>query len=138
MKQQLLKECDIKKCDCTTRHHDCSDDKKEEIKPFSPKSDFYKRCMDSLHFYVMHMFDCGLRVHHQDNEQEEEIKDHDDGYDDASVDKQFARILKAINERRQVTLLFTRFRNNTKFNMTADQQNQGINHIVLLYINVQH
>ena len=119
LKKQLLKEVDIKRCDFTTRHHRGNDDEKEEIKPFSPTSDFYKRSMDSLGFYLLHLFDCGLRVHHQNNDDEQEEIKYNDDDDNVSVDKQFARTLKAINERKHLTMSFSRFKTNTKYIIDA-------------------
>ena len=119
-KNKLLQDCDIKKCDCTMRHHNgtiSTEGKQENDGSIDLISNCYKREVDSLHFYVMHLFDCGLRVH---NEYQEEINNDRDN--DGKVDKQFQRILKTINERKEATLLSRRFKNNTKFNLTVKEK----------------
>eukprot|EP01084_Bolivina_argentea_P305059 526947_1 len=73
--------------------------------------------MDSLHFYLFHCYDVGIRTKKQDDkqQQEEEEKKKDDQYFDAA----FSRVNKMISERAHITKQFDRFstRKNGKFNI---------------------
>eukprot|EP01084_Bolivina_argentea_P090682 163351_1 len=75
--------------------------------------------MDSLHFYVFHLFDCGLRtiIGNDIDEDNDEIKQDKQEY----FDVVFARVTKMINDRKYITSSFARFRNNNKFNMAIDK-----------------
>eukprot|EP01083_Nonionella_stella_P095455 268030_1 len=53
--------CEVTKCACSIRHQS-----RETIKQSERSMDvivqFYSQLMDSLHFYLLHLFDCGLRT----------------------------------------------------------------------------
>eukprot|EP01084_Bolivina_argentea_P054605 100134_1 len=99
--------CNIKKCQFTARHH-------TQIKnALPPALNFFKQTMDSLHFYLFHLFECGLREKkldlNNDDINSEERKD--DDYFDA----EFSRLHKSMNERKHITASFSRFKTNHKF-----------------------
>ncbi len=121
IKNEDFKICDIKKCNFSTRH---SNEINENIQ-MDPILNFYKITMDSLHFYIFHLFDCGMRtiiLNDNENQIKEEKKDSE--YFDAD----FARINSIINDRKHITQSFARFRNNNKFNINVgkmDKKNES-------------
>eukprot|EP01084_Bolivina_argentea_P315794 547251_1 len=76
--------------------------------------------MDSLHFYLFHCYDVGIRTKNQDEKQQEEKSD--DPYFDAA----FSRTNKMISTRAHTTKQFDRFstKKNTKFNIKTEQDEQ--------------
>eukprot|EP01084_Bolivina_argentea_P314482 544709_1 len=67
--RKQVKACDVKKCIFTGRHEGTNDT--EKISDFVLY--FYENTMDSLHFYLFHLFDVGLRVsksHNDDTKRE--------------------------------------------------------------------
>ena len=115
--------CDnMKQCEFTARRQ------KTNIKVYdlNPKITFYKNIMDSLHFYLFHLYHSGLRVTKHD--EEEEIKDDNDdtNTDDEHFDKIFYRLNKQIEERKHLTKSFERFKSNknNKFNLAVNNNNE--------------
>eukprot|EP01084_Bolivina_argentea_P263327 445653_1 len=133
--------CDIFRCLFSVRHH--TDD--NEAKTVDELCNFYTKILDSLHFYLLHLYQCGLRTQKQN---EDDIKngdtDHgDDEYfhqefarvsrliqaeahhdDDKCFDKEFSRISRLIQERQHITTTFNRFKNNTKFSLIHQNEEQ--------------
>eukprot|EP01084_Bolivina_argentea_P098392 176834_1 len=108
---------DIKTCQFTSRHQQVIGTKKAGKEP---KLSFYKNVMDSMHFYICHLYDTGLRSLDIDNDlQDEEIK----RVDDKNFDKEFYRLNKNIRNRNHLTTSFERFKSNknNKFNIVANQ-----------------
>eukprot|EP01084_Bolivina_argentea_P010880 20301_1 len=115
--------CDVKKCDFTARHANQSETEQTNS-PLDPILEFYKTTMDSLHFYLFHIFDCGLRTIIADHiDEDDEIKQEKGEYFDAA----FARVTKMISDRNHNTASFSRFRINNKFNMVVDTNNRASN-----------
>ena len=133
MNASLVK-CDIKTCNFTTRHQDREDkhrfDRNNHNKNvLDPKLDFFKQTMDSLHFYLFHCFDAGLRTKKMDEFVDDEMKDDDDN-DDQYFDAAFDRINKMILEKRNITKTFRRFQtNNTKFSIITGDNQQKLDNI---------
>ena len=112
-KQQI---CDITKCEYTSRHHQNS------VTKLSDETlNFYKTIYDTLHFYLYHLFDVGLRVF---KGEEEKGEDGDIKYNELKntqyFDKEFARIHHAINQRKHLQLSFNRFNNSHKFSIDSN------------------
>ena len=137
---KLLNLCDIKKCQFGLRHFD--DDNNEDNK-LDPILTFFKETFDSLHFYLLHLFECGMRT----KKEIKENKENDDQYadDDEFVDKMFLRIHQNINQRKHLTKIFNRFKNNKKFNININKQQDNKNNITFmdrlyqyLYSNIYH
>eukprot|EP01084_Bolivina_argentea_P065726 119813_1 len=86
-------QCDISTCVFTLQHHaiqiDENNDKNESDTPLS----FYKEKMNSLHFYLFHLQDSGLRITKTDTKEnnENDIKEND-----AYFDAVFAKIKNMI------------------------------------------
>ena len=88
------------------------------------KLNFYENTIDSLHFYLHHIFEAGLRLKKEDKEYKYDEKDQDDEMvSDSYYDGHFDKIKRILSERRNITKTFERFNSNknTKFtiNMTA-------------------
>eukprot|EP01084_Bolivina_argentea_P253540 425928_1 len=111
-----FKGCDISKCEFARRHGNNNNDKNV----LDPTLNFYKITMDSLHFYIFHLFDCGFRII-ETNDSNNEIKQ--DTNDSEYFDAAFARVSKRINDRKHITATFDRFRNNNKFDMAVNNSN---------------
>eukprot|EP01084_Bolivina_argentea_P220682 373958_1 len=109
--------CEISSCQFTTRHHHT----KTIENDLDDILNFYKRTMDSLHFYLFHCFDVGIRTKTQDEEPHEEKQKSDQYFDDG-----FSRINKLISERKHVTKNFDRFstNQNSKFSIMTQQDEQ--------------
>eukprot|EP01084_Bolivina_argentea_P011555 21597_1 len=60
----IIKCDDVKNCNFTTRHHENNE---QDNKGLEPKLTFYKSTMDSLHFYLFHLYHCGMRIIADDN-----------------------------------------------------------------------
>eukprot|EP01084_Bolivina_argentea_P238632 400900_1 len=111
--------CDIKKCIFTSRHENTNNSNDNDSESDSVLN-FYTTTMDSLHFYLFHLFDVGLRV--KSNPNDIDIKDENDN-NVKCFDKEFSRIISMINERKHITAAFNRFNTNDKFNINVKQQN---------------
>ena len=84
--------------------------------------------MDSLHFYLFHLYQCGLRVIQSEEKEKEDEEKGDKEYFDAA----FSRIVKAINERKHITANFNRFENNNKYNLNVQQQTGSYIHFIFI------
>ena len=121
----LFTECDISKCAFTTRHH-----KQQTGTEFLvPNLRFYKETMDSLHFYLFHCFDVGLRVKTEENNETKQEKKEKETEDKKLFDTAFSRINKMIAQRKHITQEFDRFSShkNNKFNIsvTSEEDTKG-------------
>ena len=116
--QSLFGTCDIKECSFTSRHYQPSESHKSPITDFT--MNFYEKNMDSLHFYLLHLFQVGLRIF---KIAEEEIKQQTD--DESDNDKYFDATFNRINEMIKVqrdTTSFDRLKNNNKFNLVVAEE----------------
>eukprot|EP01083_Nonionella_stella_P022692 62726_1 len=100
--------CDVTKCPFTARHQSRHS---MNTKVFNISNDhdvfvqFYAQRLDSLHFYLMHLFDCGMRTEQSnairiDTNQQAFVADEKDKY----FDQEFARVKLQINERKHIRL----------------------------------
>ena len=113
--------CNIDSCNYTSRHYRRERDQENNIKIDNALLNFYISNIDSLHFYLLHLYDFGLRIKIDKNTQNIEQKD-DQTYTDDTFDAAFAKICKTINQRRSITSSFDRFKSTTKFSIDAPQQ----------------
>ena len=117
----IFSECDIRKCAFTARHHRVNKNG-DDVDVLDPVLRFYKDIMDSLHFYLFHLYHCGLRVtkvedgNDNDNKQDE-FKTYDE-YFDAGL----SRLTRIIKEAEMNTAAFDRFKADDKFNIAMDKQ----------------
>ena len=113
---KMFTKCNIKRCDFTTRHQSerrNNDGNKDHA--LDPILSFYKETMDSLHFYLFHCFDAGVRTKKPDNNNDDE-EEKGDRYFDA----EFNRIHRIVSEKRNITKTFDRFKaNNTTFSIVT-------------------
>lgn len=107
--------CDISKCEYTSRHHQSDTSITSSIinEDGDNKLHFYKTKMDSLHFYLFHLFQSGLRIHTMSYKDKQPDNDTNTQY----IDTQFQNISNAIKQRRKATASFHRLQNNQKFNI---------------------
>eukprot|EP01084_Bolivina_argentea_P137800 242693_1 len=106
--------CQILSCASTSRHH--RQDTSMNKNNLTPQLNFFAQTMDSVHFYLFHCFDIGIRTKHEPRQQisEEEQKNNNKYFDAA-----FSRLNKMIAERHYTTKAFERFSTkNTKFTIT--------------------
>eukprot|EP01083_Nonionella_stella_P046162 123586_1 len=119
--------CDVTKCALTTRHYD--NRRRDKPKLSNPnidsKSLFFQEIFDSIHYYIFHLFDVGLRTKQNDsvdNTAEE------DNVDDC-IDAQLRKLAQDARQKRE----FERFGSN-KFNINntvevsddSDEQKGGV------------
>ena len=104
--------CDIYKCKCVSRHYtrNESPNTTEQINDTNELLNFYISIMDSMHIFVFHLFDVGLRVRSTSPIESNE---------DESQDEQFSRICFQVNACREISKSFRRFRSNSKFKFTT-------------------
>ena len=124
-------ECDIKSCNFTSRHHRIND--KEAINDTSDPSDpyygVYCDIMDSLHYYINHLFDAGLRCHSIEGIHDDDKKQDDDDDDTEEInfdlyDETFAKILKETSSTKTASNKFPRLSMNKKFNIKIHNEYQ--------------
>eukprot|EP01084_Bolivina_argentea_P245450 410953_1 len=103
-KKSVFDPCDISQCAFTSRHHNQISQTDKNI--LTPTEHFWKRTMDSLHFYLFHCFHVGIRL-----KKEEKIQatDANEEKKDEYFDSAFSRVNKMILERQHITKEFDRF-----------------------------
>ena len=120
--EQLLEsfKCDIKTCKYTTRHHNNNNNENDKKNKNDKLLNFYVTTLDSLHFYLLHLFESGLRVKRGENKEKEE-EEEEQGEEDI-FDFEFSRIYKEISKRRSTRKSFDRFKSNSKFTISTSKQ----------------
>eukprot|EP01083_Nonionella_stella_P275594 936072_1 len=145
IQNKIFDECDVSKCTFTSRHHgDQVTDGDENT--LDPLLDLAKQRFDSLHFYLFHLFECGLRSMEHDDD--DDMKGGDTSNDDPykCFDARFAQLITRVNETRANTEGFGRLQNNQKFNLQAqssdnNQEQTFLDHLVknlVLEIGIAH
>ena len=109
-------ECDLSSCRHSNRHHKTINNENNKA-ALDPKLKFYVETMDSLHFYVSHLFQTGMRSIKMSGDKKE--NDDDDKKHGQYFDAVFARITSGILKRQHRTKKYQRFntQNNAKFNI---------------------
>ena len=125
-------ECDFKTCKYTTRHHNrgriyIGDDDEKQIEN-NKLLNFYVTTLDSLHFYLFHLYDSGMRVKSQQNEEKQQQKMEDDS---DIFDFEFSRICTEIKQRRSCRKAFDRFKNDKKFTISTSKQQISTSTLIL-------
>ena len=130
LKNRGFTKCHITNCNCTSRHH------RVVGNSFSHNEDnilfnFFAETIDSLHFYIFHIFDVGLRIPSRP-------KDYNSNHDEKGniditsgkgefFDPEFAEIRQRINEKGANTNSFERFGkqgNDSKFSINIQYQDE--------------
>eukprot|EP00484_Ammonia_sp_Unknown_P022647 CAMPEP_0197027098 /NCGR_PEP_ID=MMETSP1384-20130603/7073_1 /TAXON_ID=29189 /ORGANISM="Ammonia sp." /LENGTH=797 /DNA_ID=CAMNT_0042455895 /DNA_START=21 /DNA_END=2414 /DNA_ORIENTATION=- len=114
--------CNISRCQYTSRHQQVKQDANSPNKiALSSTTHFYAVLLDSIHFYIFHIFDVGLRVPPQENQVQpaDDMKEEDAN---RHYDAVFARKTQEIEQRQAATKAFDRFNagKNAKFNIQVD------------------
>eukprot|EP01083_Nonionella_stella_P229972 813381_1 len=106
--------CDVTKCLFTSRHQSPTESRHSmnTTTIMDPVVQFYVKLIDSLHFYLVHLFECGLRTvrPNPDTVDTDECKQ-------AYVDTELTRISRMVHERRDIRLAFNRLQSISKFNI---------------------
>ena len=116
----------IESCTFTARHHQTNHHHQQQQQDETPggeekiaedtKLNFYKQALDTLHFYIFHIFECGLRSTKQglQNKYNLEFKNEDN---DEYFDREFALLRQSLSKTNTNTKSFERFKreNNSKF-----------------------
>eukprot|EP01084_Bolivina_argentea_P038061 70380_1 len=112
--------CEISRCDFTLRHNESFEN--DESNVLDQTINLYKETMDSLHFYVFHLYDCGLRTvaaeiskDLQQNTKAVAFKENDEYFDVL-----FSKIIKNVEQKKPITNCFHRFVGNKKFNINPN------------------
>eukprot|EP01084_Bolivina_argentea_P211249 359364_1 len=117
MKENNLGDCKVSQCNLTARHHRVENQSNDNKGIIDPIVIFYKDIMDAIHFYVFHLYECGLRVSKTD---EYDDNKHESKTDNEYYDAELARITRIIKERQINTTHFDRFKVSNKFNIIVD------------------
>ena len=109
--------CDgIKNCSKSVRHNDRKYNKHNDNNDNILQ--FYIQTMDSLHFYLGHLYDSGFRVTSSSESNLNSRGRATNNDDDDLIDHEFCRISKAIREKKRNTDKFDRF-TSKKFDFIA-------------------
>ena len=121
VKNKDFKKCNFKSCEYTFRHHRVHE-RNIDYSQADDIFDFYKETMDSLHCYMLHIFDVGLRTPSIPTtvaikyEEKSNTKQEDEFFD-----AKFANLRRKISETNRNTQLFARYKatDNSKFRINA-------------------
>ena len=107
-----FKHCDLKKCKLSGRHSSVNGTEKEETRiPINdPLSNFIVNSFDSVHFYLFHLFDVGLRTFKADRHSQRRDDDEIESEDETRFDRAFSekkKKLKAV--RHELNEYFKRY-----------------------------
>ena len=119
-----VKKCNGINCEFATRHHRILQQQQQQSqqkRALSAKTMFYREIIDSLHVYLFHLYQYGLRsdVTKPQKQQNVDAEDEKDQY----FDSQFMKMKKYINNTQSMTKSFSRYNPNSyRFTMTDNQQ----------------
>eukprot|EP01084_Bolivina_argentea_P136621 240611_1 len=115
---EILPDCVIDNCQYCCRHHQTDINRNND----NPSLNFYSNMMDSVHFYLYHCFDVGLRT--KTLNAPNKIEEREEKKDDKYFDEAFARINRRILETQRITKSFPRLSNtkNNKFNLVMNDE----------------
>ena len=108
-----FKKCTITNCVFTSRHHRLQNDENRHEDP-----NFFKQSMDSLHHYIFHIFDSGLRITTRTIESMEASSNQDnEQMENEYFDARLAQLRQSLTSTDETTESFERFggSNNSKF-----------------------
>ena len=131
LKQKSFKPCNnVKNCQFSSRHHRVNINQHEDEKINSdPNINLYIETLDSLHFYIFHLYHAGLRTVNPNKENNDETKQNESNVN--HYDASFSRIKKLISTSKDNTRPFERFPSNnddnTKFNINMNDTDQKVN-----------
>ena len=117
-KRKSVKQChDIKQCQYSYRHHRADFGDEKDNDKLDAALNLYCSTLDSLHFYVFHLYHIGMRVNTTDITQHNDETEIDDWF----FDVEFGKIKESISSRRHISISFERFNessgSNSKFNI---------------------
>ena len=101
----------VNKCKYSMRHNQRQYNQHDSNNSNDDMMNFYRLCMDSLHFYLNHLFEAGLRI-------KAPLEAAVQGVD--CIDHCFSRMVSIIKDSQSVTNNFNRFKCNKKFDFTRN------------------
>eukprot|EP01084_Bolivina_argentea_P211499 359779_1 len=130
-----LQICNIGSCKMTHRYlrerHDNSTTVNDD--EYDANVKFYSQTLDTLHFYLFHLYDAGLRIKSNDN-----TIDDDSKWRDLSVSKQLQKIEANINRYKNLNLKLgldiERYNHNNKFNLNIVHNNAAVDNTTFMDI----
>ena len=121
----LTSACDIDSCDYSSRHYRVNiPSNTTKTSKMDPHLQLYANTMDSLHFYLSHLHDVGLRCLSQE-EDDHDTDDNINNKNNESYDPEFARIGSIISSTRSSSDRFNRVSSGNKFNIEMDDAIQN-------------
>eukprot|EP01084_Bolivina_argentea_P030671 56793_1 len=84
------------------------------------KVEFYKSTFDALHYYILHLFETGMRTPKMNDGDNDNKTAEDDNNE--YFDAKFTRIANLIAEKQETTKRFHRFKSNNKFNIGFEEE----------------
>lgn len=135
---EVFTNCNINHCQFTSRHHRTNTNM---ISDYDSVLELNTEIMDSLHFYLFHCFDVGLRTFaketkdigniHQDSERKH--------IQNEFYDPSFSKMVNKVDHCSQTTTSFNRFQNNKKYSIqTAVNENDTMKNNTYLDELYQH
>ena len=129
--QKSTSGCELKKCAATSRHYlreEAIDEdiKEQNVEPTDSILSFYAHLFDAVHFYLVHIFESGVRVTPL-----KYVKNAHDGDRSTQISKEFKRLMNEVNKRKASMPNFKRFTSQLKFTIGLnDERDTGA------YINI--
>ena len=118
LKRNKMNICNLETCIYSQRHNNDENYNNNKVdQDDNSLISFYIATIDSLHFYLFHLFECGLRVADGTKYQQNDNKENE-----GNVDLRFSTISDQISQCRKTTETFARFQNNYKFNIQVENK----------------
>ena len=129
LEEYQLDGCDLSVCDYTNRHFRTDSQDATNIDNIDTEKmkylNIYIETMDSLHFYICHLFDSALRIHYTSEDDSNAPNDRKDGpYHETHL----ARLREKIRNSKSKTRRFRRL-NANKFDISSTTDIDDIKHI---------
>ena len=114
--------CDIDTCDYSSRHYRVSNDQHKSKNKMEPQELIYCDTLDSIHYYLFHLFQSGLRSL---NTQPMDGNEKDMVATDEYYDAEFAKRVETISNTRHKTNRFDRISSNSGNKYCIKNQNNN-------------
>lgn len=118
---------ELRSCEFAARHYRIpdSDDKHQNMKLSDPYLNLYYNTMDSFHYYLFHLFQGGLRIARQPDNNIYDTDDHKSN--NKSYDPAFSRMVNIIGSTRTNSIRFDRISSGNKYKIEMQSDVTGTN-----------